>query len=282
MKIALLADIHGNFPALQAVTAHLEQWQPDQVIVAGDIVNRGPRSLDCLRFVQSKQVSAGWLTVRGNHEDYVISQSRPDAPRSGPVFETHRNTYWTYKQLEDKIPALTAMPFKLELAAPNGSLISLTHASLQGTRSGIYPSTSDVELKQKIEPAASFFGVGHTHWPLIRRLNGTLVVNAGAVGLPFDGDTRTCYAQVQWQHGYWSAEIIRLEYDRVQAERDFFETGFMSNSGGLAPLILDEFRKARSHLYQWSERYHARVLAGEISLEDSVHEYLARLKLEKQ
>lgn len=277
MKIALLADIHGNFPALQAVTAHLEQWQPDQVIVAGDIVNRGPRSLDCLCFVHDKQATAGWLTVRGNHEDYVISQAQPDAPRSGPVFETHRNTYWTYQQLEDEVASLRAMPFKLDLTAPNGGLICLTHASLRGTRSGIYPSTSDIELQQKIEPAAGLFGVGHTHWPLIRRLNGTLVVNAGAVGLPFDGDTRTCYAQVQWQHGHWSAEIIRLEYDREQAERDFFETGFMANSGGLAPLILDEFRRARSHLYQWSERYQARVLAGEMTLEESARAYMAQI-----
>ena len=87
MKLAVLADIHGNFPALQAVTAHLEQWQPDRVVVAGDIVNRGPRSLDCLRFVQHKQDTQGWITVRGNHEDYVVSQAQPDTPRSGPALK---------------------------------------------------------------------------------------------------------------------------------------------------------------------------------------------------
>lgn len=278
MKIAVLADIHGNFPALEAVTAHLEQWQPDQVVVAGDIVNRGPRSLDCLRFVQNKQATAGWLAIRGNHEDYVISQARPDAPRSGPVFETHCNTYWTYQQLQAEASVLATMPFKQQLLGPDGSLICLTHASLRGIRNGIYPSTPDDELQQKIEPAASLFCVGHTHWPLLRRLNGTLVVNAGAVGLPFDGDTRTCYAQVQWQHGYWSAEIIRLEYDRARAERDFFETGFMANSGALAALILDEFRTARSHLYQWSELYQARVLAGEMTMEESACTYMARVR----
>ena len=48
MKIAVLADIHGNLPALEAVAAHVEAWQPDRVIVAGDLVNRGPRPLECL------------------------------------------------------------------------------------------------------------------------------------------------------------------------------------------------------------------------------------------
>lgn len=41
MKIAILSDIHGNLPALQTVADDIARWQPDQVIVNGDIVNRG-------------------------------------------------------------------------------------------------------------------------------------------------------------------------------------------------------------------------------------------------
>lgn len=278
MKLAVLADIHGNFAALQAVTAHLEQWQPDYVVVAGDIVNRGPRSLECLRFIQQRQRCHGWLTIRGNHEDYVITQAQPDTPRSGPAFEAHRNSYWTYQQLNGHVSALSAMPFQCKLAAPDGTEICITHASIQNTRNGIYPGIPDEELRQKIEPAASLFCVGHTHLPLIHRLEQTLIVNAGAVGLPFDGDTRASYAQIQWRSGQWSAEIIRLAYDRQQAERDFFESGFMTNSGALAPLILDEFLTARPHLFNWTALYQARVLAGELTMEDSTRDYMAKFK----
>jgi len=278
MKLAVLADIHGNFAALQAVTVHLEQWQPDHVIVAGDIINRGPRSLDCLRFVQNKQRSQGWLTIRGNHEDYVMTQAQPDSPRSGPVFEAHRSSYWTYQQLDEDVSALAVMPFQHYLPGPEGGLVCITHASMLGNRSGIYPVMSDDELREKIEPSSSLFCVGHTHLPLIRRLDHTLVVNVGAVGLPFDGDTRASYAQMQWRWGRWSAEIIRLDYDRQQAERDFFETGFMTDSGALAPLILDEFRTARSHLFQWTAMYQTRVLTGEITLEDSSREFMSMIR----
>ena len=72
MKIAVLADIHGNMPALERVTTHIEAWGADQVIVAGDVVNRGPQPRTCLQFVEDKQQSAGWQVVRGNHEDYVL------------------------------------------------------------------------------------------------------------------------------------------------------------------------------------------------------------------
>jgi putative phosphoesterase len=277
MKLAVLADIHGNFQALQAVAAHVERWQPDQVVVAGDIVNRGPCSLDCLRFVQSKEQTHSWVTVRGNHEDYVISQALPDAPRHGSAFEVFRNVYWTYDQLNGDVSALMAMPFQQNLLGPNGSAICVTHASLQSIRSGIYPEIPADELRQKIEPAAALFCVGHTHLPLILCLGQTLVVNVGAVGLPFDGDTRACYGQMEWQDGRWSAEIIRLEYDREQAERDFFDSGFMTDSGALAPLILDEFRMARPHLFQWTAQYQARVLAGELTMEESAEEFMARV-----
>jgi predicted phosphodiesterase len=278
MKLAVLADIHGNFVALQAVAAHLEKWQPHQVVVAGDIVNRGPRSLDCLRFVQDRQRSQGWLTLRGNHEDYVISQAQPDTPRSGPLFEAHRSSYWTYQQLDGDVCTLMAMPLQRRLFAPDGSKVCITHASMLGNRSGIYPVTFDDELRQKIEPSSALFCVGHTHWPLIRQIDNTLVVNAGAVGLPFDGDTRASYAQLYWRCGQWWAEIMRLEYDRQQAERDFFESGFMRDSGALAPLILDEFRTARSHLFQWTATYQARVLAGELTMEDSAREFMAGIR----
>jgi putative phosphoesterase len=276
MKLAVLADIHANFPALQTVTEHIEAWQPDLVIVAGDVVNRGPCPLECLRFVQNKQQTQGWLTVRGNHEDYVIRYAQPDCP-TGLKFDIYRNAYWTYQQLDGDVSALKAMPFQQSYCAPDGREICVTHASIRGNRDGIYPEICDKELRQKIQPQAGLFCVGHTHRPLVRRIDGTLVVNVGAAGLPFDGDIRASYGQMIWQQGKWQAEIIRLDYDRPQTERDFFESGFMADAGALAPLIMDEFHTAQSRLYQWTEKYQAQVLAGEITLEESVREFLRGL-----
>ena len=66
MKIALLSDIHGNLPALHAVSEHLETWQPDQVIINGDIINRGPCSLETWQFVQQKAQENDWILLKGN------------------------------------------------------------------------------------------------------------------------------------------------------------------------------------------------------------------------
>ena len=274
MKLAVLADIHANFTALQAVAAHIEAWQPDAVVADGDIVNRGPRSRACLEFVQAKQQESGWCVVRGNHEDYVISLDAPDTPRSGPWFELYRPVYWAYNQLGGDVSALKKMPFALSLWTEDGSEARITHASMSGIRDGVFPEMPDETLRRKITPPPPLLCVAHTHLPLIRQIDNTLVVNVGSVGLPFDGDTRASYGQLVWKNGAWQAEIIRLKYNLQQAERDFYETGFIEGGGPLAKMILDELHNARSLMYHWTLQYKDAVLSGQITMAESVDRFM--------
>ena len=78
MKIAALADIHGNYQALITVLEHVERWDPDLVLVLGDTINRGSRSKDCLNLIQQKQIEESWLVIKGNHEEYVLEFDDPD------------------------------------------------------------------------------------------------------------------------------------------------------------------------------------------------------------
>lgn len=274
MKLAIISDIHGNEPALHAVIDHVDAWQPDQVVVGGDVVNRGPRSFECLRLIQKRKHSQGWRTVRGNHEDYVIKQAEPDTVRSGSQFEINRISYWTYQQLNGDIAALAAMPDYASVSGPDGSEVRVTHASMSSNRDGIFPGTSDESLRQKIAPAPAVFCTAHTHYPLTRRIDDTLVVNTGAVGSPADGDTRASYAQLTWQSGQWHAEIIRVDYDRQQTEHDFKVSGFFKGGGPIAQLLHIEWRMAQHFFPLWSYQYEKHVLDGEIALEESVRKFL--------
>ncbi|MCK5644023.1 MAG: metallophosphoesterase family protein, partial [Gammaproteobacteria bacterium] len=227
MKIAVLADIHANLSALKTAKDHIENWNPDYVIIAGDLVNRGPRPLECFQYVREKQLNYGWKLIRGNHEEYVLHNINPRTLYTSPEIDVHRASIWTGKQLGVEVETLKALPIQAEGRRPDGGEVRFVHGSMKGMRDGIYPETSDEELREKIElsdkqkdnyPPPSVFCVGHTHRPLIRTLDGTTVVNAGSVGLPFDGDTRLAYAQLIWQGENWKTEIVRLEYDRDLAE----------------------------------------------------------------
>ena len=277
MKIAVLADIHGNLPALQTVVSHIDRWNPDEVMVAGDVVNRGPRPLECLEIVKERQLTDGWQVVRGNHEDYVIGHTLPDSPRSGPYFEIYRTSYWTLHQLDGHVADLSDMPFQVSTNTPGGGEIRSVHASMRDTRDGIYSDTSDDSLRQQIAPPPLALCVGHTHRPLIRTLDDTLVVNVGSVGMPFDGDPRAAYAQLTWQKNQLRAEIIRLDFDRERVEKDFCETGFVRDSGPLTQLMAIEFRHSRPYLHLWMRYYQKRVLSGEMSVGEAVDDYISSL-----
>ena len=278
MKIAIFADVHANLVALQAVVESIHAWRPDHVVMAGDLVNRGPRPAECLRFFIEQQRAHGWLSVRGNHEDYVISHAHPGTPRHGPEFAVHQASYWTYTQLGEDVSALEAMPFQRSFSDPAGAEVRTVHASMLGNRHGIYPHTTDATLGELIcvpgAAAPATLCVGHTHLPLVRSLDGTLVVNVGSAGLPFDGDPRPAYARLAWQHGAWHARIVRVDYDLAQAERDFYTTGYLTDAGPLIDLVLIELRLSRSLLYHWAIRYQQPALRGEISMRQSVDRFI--------
>ena len=274
MKIAVLADIHANYPALAAVVDDIERWQPDLVLVAGDIINRGPKPVECWQLIQHKKAERGWQVLRGNHEEYVIWHSLPDSPRTGPLFELFRYSYWTYQKLNEDVAPLEALPNEFHQRYPEAGEFRGTHASMKSNRRGIYPEMTDATIQALITPPPALFAVGHTHRALIRQIDQTLIVNAGAVGLPFDANPRAAYAQITYQQNRWHAEIIRLNYDIALARQDFYDTGFMDEAGPLSKIIQLELDISLSQLFQWTHIYMDAVLTEKISIEKAVDDYL--------
>lgn len=270
MKVAVLSDIHGNLPALRAVMTHIDAWSPDVVVVGGDIVNRGPMSGECLNLLIDRHDNDGWRLLRGNHEEFVLDCGSPDQPLSGPVFEMKQFAHFALFQVSDKVDRLRTLPDIYECPAPDSQLLRIAHASMRSNRDGIYPMTADDEIRRQIAPAPAVFITGHTHRPLMRRVDGTLVVNIGSVGSSFDDDRRAGYGQFIWCNGQWAAEIVRIEYDYDQLEEDYVRSGFLVEGGALAQLMLVELRKARGLIHRWASQYEDAVLQGHLSLEESV------------
>jgi putative phosphoesterase len=281
MKIAALADIHGNYQALITVIDHVERWNPDLVFILGDIINRGPRSRDCLHLIQQKLESDSWQAITGNHEQYVLRFNSPDAPRAGNQFELLRMIHWTYQSLSPgDVQSVMELPLEIETQLPGNQLVKAVHASMGGIRVGIYPNSSQKEILDLIQPDVSLFLVGHTHQPLVRTIGKTTVVNAGSIGLPFDGDTRAGYAQIRQENNQWISKIIRIEYDLEAARQDFFSTQFIPEGGPLAVLVLTELKIGWPQLSHWFRLYEQAVLDHKISIEDAVEQYLKNPNLE--
>lgn len=283
MKIAALGDIHGNFQALITVLDDVEAWKPDLVIVLGDIINRGPRSKECYDLIREKTASPHWRLIKGNHEGYVLSFRDPSFSQESHEFQMRNIIHWTYQSLTaEDIEHISQLPDEVSVDLPGGDLIQAAHASTAGDRIGIYPGTPAADLPGLIPADAGLFLVGHTHQPLIRRYHDTTIVNAGSVGLPFDGDTRPAYAQLTYQNGEWSGEITRVEYDRQAAEGDFYSSGFIPQGGPLAELVLAELQLGWPQLGKWFRRFEVPFRQDRISLQDAVYEYLKNPNIESR
>lgn len=279
MKLAVVSDIHGNLAALQAVTEDIAGWQPDAVVVAGDIVNRGPLPRQCLEFVLDQQRRSGWYVLRGNHEEYVLNIVADPSPRVGAEEAVRANVRWTATQIGDTA-AIAAMPTIIQLEAPDGGEIRVVHASMRYNRDNILLDTPDDVLRAQIAPAPPLFCCGHTHRPLIRQIDTTLVVNAGAVGLPFDGDIRASYARLTWQAPGWHAEITRVPYNRDQAKSDY--QVFLAESGPIAPIVFAEFQTALPRLSTWFRRYNDGLVAGTMTPAQAVDDFLRSIASRNQ
>ncbi|MCC6904992.1 MAG: metallophosphoesterase family protein [Anaerolineae bacterium] len=283
MKIAVISDIHGNRPALEAVIADLEHWGAEQVIVAGDVINRGPDSPGCADIIMGHVREQGWRAILGNHEEYVLSHALPETPTKGPRFEINRISYWTYHQMNSHLPAVAAWPLQVTLPALEGSELHAYHASGRGTRDGIWLDTPEDDLRAQVAAgglcAPAMYCTGHTHWPLIRRIDSTLIANAGSVGTPADGDPRASYARVSYRRGEWQAEIRRVDYDRRATHRAYLESDFLPGCGPLALLLYHEWWLADYVVPSWAARYQQAVLDGSLTLAQSVSRFMREERL---
>ena len=274
MKIAVLSDIHGNLPALDAVLEEILLWHPDEVILNGDLVSRGPYSLHCLERLRAALPRARLLA--GNHEEYVVEAHREVPEERSAQFELTRFARFAAGQLgEGVLEELGGWPDHLDLTdLEGGSSVHVTHGSRLGNRVGISASVPDEELPARLGDPRDLFIASHTHRPLLRRYRDTLIVNVGSVGTPMDGDPRASYGRLTFRDGRWSAEIRRVAYDRAQTERDFFDSGFMEEGGRFAEIILAEFREARVLAGIWMRNYHRAVMDGELTLDQAIDRHL--------
>lgn len=271
MKFAVISDVHGNVPALKAVLDDVAQWGADQLIVNGDLINRGPYSLACLEMIWDR--FGGARFIKGNHEEYVL-RSASEVPPAGEEFEITRFTRWTVAQMGPALSEIDVWPTHIDICDPAGGEVHVTHGSLLGMRDGIHPDTDEQALQGKIGDSSQLFIASHTHKPLVRDFNGTLVVNVGSVGAPFDGDPRACYGRFAFTEHRWHTEIARVPFDRHRAEQDFRDSGLLDEGGPLVRLMLEELRRSRMLVGHWMREWHPRVIAGEIDANGAVDRFL--------
>jgi putative phosphoesterase len=195
---ALLYDIHGNLPALEAVIADAEAQGADEFVLGGDYALAGAWPVECVKRIE--KLTGAW--IRGNTDRWLEDPS--DAPDDELL---HHMIEYCHGNLGGRrVDKLYNLPFSLSL---DGALVC--HASPHDDTLTFMPepTAADHQLLANTEEEIVFFG--HSHIQFEREAEGGhLLVNPGSVGLPFDGDRRAAYAL--WRAGR-EVELRRVEYD---------------------------------------------------------------------
>lgn len=246
-RIAVLSDVHGNVPALEAVVEDVAAQGVDEVLVGGDLVGRGPEGSRVARRIRE----LGWSAIGGNHEDYLLSFRRGEVPGEWRFTEEWAAARWMAAELEpEDVRYLGSLPFSL--ARPG---LRLVHGSPRSNRQGIGPWTGDGELAELLgEIEEPVLVCAHTHRPLVRHAGGRTAINVGSVGLPFNRDRRAQYAILtrSGEEG-WEVEMRRVEYDLEEIFDIYRRSGFLAAGGVTARLLYLELEHATPLLVPFIE-----------------------------
>jgi predicted phosphodiesterase len=219
MRLAIVSDIHGNLPALEAVVADFEKRGVDAVINLGDSLSGPMLPSETAAYLRATD----WLHLAGNHERQIIEA--PHIAHPDPA-----DTY-ARSQLDADTLAWIASLRDTRAYSPD---IFLCHASPRRdveylletvTANGMRLAAHD-EIEERLAGRTEALVLcGHSHLPRSVRLGAQLIVNPGSVGLQaFDdehpyfhrvenGSPDARYAIVERGDAGWSASLISVPYD---------------------------------------------------------------------
>ncbi|GIH16301.1 metallophosphoesterase family protein [Rugosimonospora africana] len=183
MRVAVLSDIHGVLPALDAVLAEPDVRSADRIVLTGDLA-AGPQPVETLDALTALGDRAVW--VRGNADRELVTLHRDgQASVPDPVAP------WAAAQLRpDQVDLLDSLPLSAVLDIDGFGPILFCHATPRDDEEVVLvDSRLDrwTEVFATLDASVSTVVCGHTHMSFVRLVDRRLVVNPGSVGMPYGG-----------------------------------------------------------------------------------------------
>jgi putative phosphoesterase len=175
MRVAVVSDIHGNLPALEAVLADIHGEDVDAIVAPGDTIS-GPWPVETFDLL----VEVGARLVVGNADVEVIRRS----DRYGQL------AIWSADRLgAERLAQAAEWPLTLDLEVDGLGRVLVCHSTPLSPDPIYTRVTPDAAVLDALGPVdADVLSSGHTHMQYDRRLsNGLRIVNPGSVGMPYEG-----------------------------------------------------------------------------------------------
>src|SRR5512145_2207180 len=172
MRVAVLADVHGNLPALEAVLRDVETVDVDRIVLLGDIA-LGPLPGESLDLLSSLGERAVW--VHGNCEREMLTAFDAGEAKAGAelIDRRHRDL-------------LDGLPLTVTLEVDGVGPVLFCHATPCRDDEFVLVDSPMPVWRAVLQGVTKRLVVcGHTHMPFDRLVDGTRVVNPGSVGMAY-------------------------------------------------------------------------------------------------
>ena len=223
MRVAALYDIHGMVDALEAVLRELERERVDAIVVGGDVVG-GPQPAEALERLRAVDLPQHW--IRGNGDRALAPGGDGATGATDDVLE------YTAEHLSPEDAAeLAALPESISLEVDGLGRVLFCHATPQSDLELITPATPDEYLRRAVRGVRERVIVcGHTHMQLDRTVGGVRWINAGSVGMPFEGDVAA----------FWAVLGPDARFRRTPIDVDRAASAILATRWPQAPAFVDE------------------------------------------
>lgn len=229
MRIALLADLHANLPAVRAVLQDAAQIGCDAIWCAGDVVGRGPHPNEVVELLRTVDV----VTVQGNWDEAVgMGREVTGSIWESPEAEAHgqRSLEWTAARLsEENMAWLRQLPVTLRIGV-EGRLAHLFHGTPLKQNEYLWddrPSRYFARIAS--DEGDDLFCFGHTHETYHRVSGQAHFVAAGSVGCGGAGDGSARYAVIYVTESDLVVGFRGIPYDRQSVLADMAAAGLSTD-----------------------------------------------------
>jgi predicted phosphodiesterase len=209
MRVAVLADIHGNLAAAEAVMEDIERQSPDYIVAAGDLAMRGSHPAETVDLLADRCDAL----LMGNTDAYLAGIYLSGAYREVDHWKTEL-LHWTRDQLgSQRIATLASMPFSMRYSPRRGQDLFVCHANPKNLEESLEPTLDEGTIRRLLQHVdATAMAFGHLHFPYRRRVGKLVIADVASAGIPRDGDLRPAWGLFTWTPRGWRVQIRRVRY----------------------------------------------------------------------
>lgn len=276
-RIAVLSDIHGNLPALEAVAADLAQFDVHQVVVNGDIINWGPFNREVMEFVLDRR----WTITRGNNEYYMLDYDTGRQPAGWEYFSLPK---WLHEQVKPYEHIIAGWPDTIQLRYRDAPPIRVFHGYPNNPWDSIHHMTDPAIAREKFAGVQEEYIItAHTHLWLDAQIDRWRVFNTGTVGAPLDGKFGATYMILDGSPDGWTPTFRLVPYDIAPVFAEFERQDFVGRTGRGGRLIMREFETSTLWMAPfkvWMKRHYPEIPVYDIDITDTLIEEFLQYDVE--